>query len=293
MKQLKALKALIMLIFRDFERKHLSLIAAGLAYYFLMSLSPALLVLVGVVSYLPLQNASRIATSLLAHVLPPQGLSLIEPMLATISSHRSGLLSFGILVTLWLASIGAKGIIAGLDIVYEVRTPRPLWINRIFAFALTVAVGLLLLLAVVLTVAGPVGERLLSAAVPVQSLWIRTWPYIQWGVAALFTFAAIELFYLLAPNVPTLHRVTVPGAVIATIVWLALSRGLAVFFNQLAGPKAGVYGTLAAPIALVVWLYWGASALLIGAQINVSLQLYRSLGVLDSEHESRQSNDAA
>jgi len=290
---MKHLKALIILTFRGFERKHLSLIAAGLAYYFLMSLSPALLLLVGVVSYLPLQDATRRATSFMAHVMPPQGLSLIEPMLATISSHRTGLVWFGIVVSLWLASIGAKGIIAGLDIVYEVRTPRPLWINRIFAFGLTVALGLLLLLGVVLTVAGPAVETLLSAVVPVQSLWIRAWPYIHWVVAALFTFAAIEMFYLLAPNVPTFRRLTVPGAVIAASVWLALSRSLAVFFHQLGSSKIGTYGTLAAPIALVVWLYWGASAILIGAQINVSLQLYRNLGALDSEHEWQQSNNAA
>jgi len=89
---MKHLKALIMLTFKDFERKHLSLVAAGLAYYFLMSLSPGLLLLVGVVSHLPLQDATRRATSFMAHVMPPQGLSLIEPMLATISSRRTGLL---------------------------------------------------------------------------------------------------------------------------------------------------------------------------------------------------------
>src|SRR5215469_4200112 len=176
---MKHLKALIILTFRGFERKHLSLIAAGLAYYFLMSLSPALLILVGVVSFLPLQDATRRATSFMAHVMPPQGLSLIEPMLATISSHRTGIVSLGIVVSLSLTSIGAKGIIAGLDIVYEVRTPRPLWINMIFAFGLIFAVGLLLLLGVVLTVGGPGVEALLSVAVPVQSLWIRACPYIH------------------------------------------------------------------------------------------------------------------
>jgi membrane protein len=119
------------------------------------------------------------------------------------------------------------------------------------------------------------------------------WPYIQWLLAAMFTFAAIELFYLLAPNVPTVHRLTVPGAVIAASAWLALSGGLAAFFHQLGASKIGAYGTFAAPIALVMWLYWGASAILIGAQINVSLQFCRNLGALDSEQEFEQSNDAA
>jgi membrane protein len=209
MKYLTETISVIRLIFRGFERKHLPLLAPGLAYYFVMSLVPALVLLTAVMAYLPVQNATQAANSFMAHVMPRQGLELIEPMLSTIGAHRTGLLSFGIVATLWLTSKGVKGIIAGLDIVYEVRTPRPLWINRILAFGLTCAVGVLLLLAVALTLAGPAVEAFLSAAAPVQSLWIEVWPYVQWLLAAVFTFAAIELLYLLAPNVPVAHRLTI------------------------------------------------------------------------------------
>jgi membrane protein len=111
--------AVITLIIRDAERKHLMLAAAGLAYYFLMSLFPALVLLTAGAAYLPLQDGLHELTSFLVHVMPPQGLSMIENLLATIGPHRSGLLSFGIIATLWLASIGGKGVIASLDIAYE------------------------------------------------------------------------------------------------------------------------------------------------------------------------------
>lgn len=215
MKYLKETISLATLVFKGFERKHLALIAAGLAYYFVMSLVPALVLLTAVVAYLPLQDATQGANSFMAHVIPQQGLSLIEPVLTTITPHRTGLLSFGLITTLWLTSKGVKGIIGGLDIVYEVRTPRAIWINRILAFGLTVAVGMLLLLAVALALAGPFVETLLSVVAPVQSLWVKAWPYVQWLLAAFFTFAAIELLYLLAPNVPVAKRMTIPGAVIA------------------------------------------------------------------------------
>jgi membrane protein len=278
MKYLKETISFATFVFKGFERKHLALIAAGLAYYFIMSLVPALVLLTAVVAYLPLQNATQGANSFIAHVIPRQGLDLIEPILTTITPHRTELLSFGIIATLWLTSKSVKGIIAGLDIVYEVRTPRSIWINRILAFGLTFAVGLLLLLAVALALAGPSLEALFSAVAPVQSLWIKVWPYLHWLLAASFTFGAIELLYLLAPNVPLAKRMTIPGAVIAASIWLALSSGLGFYFQTFGESKMdAVYGILATPVALVVWLYWGAAAILIGAEINVNLQHRKSL----------------
>jgi len=264
-------------IFENVERKHLSLVAAGLTYYFLMSLFPALMVLAAVAAYLPLQGGMQDVTNFLGYAIPPQAVSLFTQFLSSIRVHRTGLLSFGLIVTVWLSSIGVKGIISGLDIVYEVRTPRRLWTNRILAFALTFGVGILLLLGVALTLAEPFLRGLLSRAVPVHSLWIRVWPFLQWLPAAFFIFSAIEMLYLLAPNVPFQRRVTVPGAMIAAVAWLALAWGLGFYFQYFGGAKlARLYEFLATPIAVMIWLYWSAFALLMGAEINSCLQIYKS-----------------
>ncbi|HEY7405351.1 MAG TPA: YihY/virulence factor BrkB family protein [Candidatus Angelobacter sp.] len=276
MKSLKTVISALKSIFRGFERKHLALVSAGLAYYFLMSLFPTLVLLAAGVGYLSRKEGARTLAAFLSHVMPPQGLALLEQASATITPHRTGLLSFGLIASMWLISIAVKGIIAGLDIVYEVRAPRSLWINRILAFALTIAVGILLLLAISLTLAGPLLESALEAVVPLQSLWIRAWPYIQWLLAATFIFAAIELLYVLAPNVPFARRVTIPGAALAASGWLALSWGLGFYFQHFGQLKLdAVYGILATPIALVIWLYWGAAVILLGAEVNVNLQRHK------------------
>src|SRR6516164_8346793 len=148
----------------DLERKHLHLAAAGLAYYLLLSFLPALVLITAVVTYLPVRNGVEVAISFLRHLVPQLnqvGTPVIEQMLSTVSSHRGGLLSFGLIGTLWLTSKGVKGIIAGLDMVYEVQTPRRVWTNRFLAFGLTFAVGVLLLLGVALTLAGPFLQSLL------------------------------------------------------------------------------------------------------------------------------------
>jgi membrane protein len=270
---MKAFLKLLWNAFRGYERKHLQLIAAGLAYFFAMSLFPALILLTAVAAYLPVRNGAERAESFVAHVVPEQALSLVEPVITSISLHRTGLLWLGILTTLWLTSVGAKAIIQGLDIVYGVQRPRSLWMNRFLAFILTVGVGGLLLLAVVLTIAGPIVETLLERTASVRDLWIQLWPYLHWLLASMFTFAAIELLYLLAPNVPIKKRTTIPGAVIAAVAWLILARALGFFFHEFTHSKLNaMYGVFAAPIALLIWLNWGAAVILIGAEINVNLR---------------------
>lgn len=274
---LKAIFTLAIHIFEDVERKHLSLIAAGLTYYFILSLFPALAVLAAIVAYLPVQGGMQDLTAFLGYVMPPPAMSLFTQFTNSIRLHRTGLLSFGIIATVWLSSKAVKGIIAGLDIVHEVRAPRRLWTNRILAFGLTFGVGILLLLGVGLTFIGPAVEAILARTASVQSLWVRVWLHVQWIPAAIFIFAAIELLYLLAPNLPARRRVTVPGALAATIGWLALSWGLGLYFHYFGSAKLSrLYEFLATPIAVMIWLYWSAFALLIGAEINANLQSYKS-----------------
>lgn len=190
-------------------------------------------------------------------------------MLKTISPHRVGLLSFGLITTIWLTSLGFKGIILGLDMVYESPRQRSIWVSRILAFVLTFAVGFLMLLGVTLTLVGPYVTSLLGRVVQVQSMW----PYLHWILSAVLIFAAIELLYIVAPSMPVSERITVPGAILATVAWLALAWGLGIYlhyFGQLKFER--LYGLLATPIALMVWLYWSSCAILFGAEINSTLQ---------------------
>jgi membrane protein len=276
---MKAAFRFVMRVLRNVESKHLSLVAAGLAYYFLMSLFPALMVLSAVVTYLPVHGGMEEVSTFLGFMMPPQAISVFNQFVDSVRQHRTGLLSYGLVITLWLSSKGVKAIIAGLDLVYGVRAPRRVWTNRVLAFGLTFGVGILLLLGVTLTLAGPVVETLLSRAVPVQSLWIRVWPYLRWLPAAIFMFAAIELLYVMAPNVPARRRVTIPGALVAAAGWLALSWGLGFYFQHFGTAKLARFDAiLATPIAVTIWLYWSAFALVLGAEINSSLQSHTDTG---------------
>ena len=249
------------------------LAAAGIAYYLLLSLFPAITLLSAVFSYLPVQNGLSEAASVLGYVIPSQIMTLIEGVLTQATPHRAALLSFGLVTTLWLASIAFKGLILGLDMVHGSNVQRPLWITRILALALTIAVGVLLLTGVILTSIGPSLWAHFSRVMPIESVWFRLGPYLQGLVSALVLFAAIELLYVLGPSLSVSKRVTIPGAAAATVIWLVLAWGLGFYFHHFGEHKfAKFFGFLAAPAAFMTWLYCSAAAVLLGAEINSRLR---------------------
>ena len=260
-------------IWRDIEKKNLPLATAGIAYYLLLSLFPALTLLSAVLSYLPVQNGLREAMSVLGYVIPPQVMTLIGDLLTRITPHRVALLSVGLVTTLWLASLAFKGLILGLDMVHGSNVQRPLWVSRILALALTIAVGGLLLIGVVLTSLGPVLWAHFSRLMPIESPWFRIGPYLQWSVSTLVLFTAIELLYVVGPSLPVSKRLTIPGAAAATVIWLALAWGLGFYFHHFGELKlARFFGFLAAPALFMTWLYCSAAAVLLGARINSRLR---------------------
>lgn len=215
-------------------------------------------------------------TSALGYVIPPQVVNLIDQLLTGIVPHRAALLSFGLLTTLWLASIAFKGLILGLDMVHGSSVQRPLWVSRILALVLTVVVGVLLLIGVVLTSAGAVLWTHVSKLIPFDSSWLRLGPYLRWSVSALVLFTAIELLYVLGPSLPVSRRSTIPGAAAATCFWLILAWGLGVYFYYFGELKfAKFFGLLAAPAVFMTWLYCSAAAVLFGAEINSRLRTAR------------------
>jgi membrane protein len=251
----------------------LPLAVAGISYYLLLSLFPALALLSAVLSYLPVKNGLGEATSILGYVIPPQIMVQIEEQLSRITPHRGALLSFGLITTLWLASIAFKGLILGLDMVHGSNVQRPLWISRILALGLTIAVGLLLLFGAALTSTGPSLWAFFSRLMPNGSMWLQLGPYLQWSVSALILFTAIEVLYTLGPSLPASKRATVPGAAAATILWLMLAWGLGYYFHHFGELKfAQFFGFLAAPVAFMTWLYCSATAILVGAVINSRLK---------------------
>jgi membrane protein len=255
----------------DVQRKHTLQMAAGLSYYFVMSLFPLLIMFAAVVAYLPIHHLFREALDFMGRFMPKDSMGLVKTVLRdVITPHRGKLLSLGIIGTVWAASGGFSSMMEALNIAYDVEENRPFWKTRPLAMGLTFLIGFLLIVALALMLVGPNFGGWLARKVGLSSIFTAVWPYLRWSIAVGFTVLAVELIYFLAPNVKQKFKRTLPGAVIAVGCWILLSWALGFYFQHFANLNK-TYGTLAAAIALMVWLYWTAFAVLLGGEINADL----------------------
>ena len=253
------------------QRKHTLQMAAGLSYYFVMSLFPLLIVFVATVASLPVPNLFDQALGLASRFMPHESMGLIKAVLRqVITPHRGKFMSFGIVGTIWAASGGFSSMMEALNVAYDVPESRPFWKTRPLAIGLTFLIGILLVIALALMLVGPNFGGWLAAKVGLGSIFVAVWPYLRWSIAVAFAVLAIELIYFLAPNVRQRFRRTLPGAALAVACWLLLSWALGIYFQHFTNLNK-TYGTLAAAIALMVWLYWTAFAILLGGEINADL----------------------
>jgi len=255
----------------DVQRKHTMQMAAGLSYYFVMSFFPLLIMFAAVVAYLPIHHLFGTALDFMGRFMPKDSMELVKTVLRdVITPYRGRLLSLGIIGTIWAASGGFSSMMEALNVAYDVQENRPFWKTRPLAIGLTFLIGFLLIVALALMLVGPNFGGWLAGKVGLGSVFAAIWPYLRWSIAVIFTVLAVELIYFLAPNVKQRFTRTLPGAVIAVGCWILLSWALGFYFQHFANLNK-TYGTLAAAIALMVWLYWTAFAVLLGGEINADL----------------------
>lgn len=246
-------------------------LAAGLSYFFVMSLFPLLIVFAASVAYLPVPHLFDQALAFAGRIMPHESIGLVEAVLRqVITPNRGKFLSFGIVGTIWAASGGFSSMMAALNVSYDVPENRPFWKTRSLAIGLTFLIGILLVVALALMLVGPNFGGWLAAKVGLGSVFVVVWPLLRWSIAIAFTVLAVEIIYFIAPNVRQRFRKTLPGATVAVGCWILLSWALGIYFQHFAHLNK-TYGTLTAAIALMVWLYWTAFAILLGGEINADL----------------------
>jgi membrane protein len=265
----------------DINNNHTLAFAAALSYYFVISLFPALIALAAIVSLLPIPNLFQDIMNVFARVVPPEGMGVVNKVVTdVIRPHSGGLLSLGLLGTLWSASSGFSGMIDALDVAYDVPETRPFWKTRLLAIGMTLLVGSMLVVSFLCMTLGPHFFQLFADKIGLGPLFLTVWKFARWAIAAALVMVSIEAIYFLAPNVRQRFQQTLPGAIVALAGWVLLTVGLGIYFRKLANFNA-TYGTLGAAIALLVWLNWTSFAILVGGELNSEIIQERGDGKLE------------
>jgi len=273
----------------DIMNNHIMALAAGLSYYFVLSLFPLLIMAAALVGYLPIPNLFDQILNWMAGFVPPESMALVREVVASIiSPQRGGLVTFGFLGTVWVASSGVAAMIEALNVTYDVPETRPFWKTRLQAIVMTIVLGGLMVTALAFMIVGPQFGAWLAGKLHLSPVWVVIWPYLRWGASVASVVLAVEILFFWAPNVKQRFWATLPGAIIGVGAWLGLSYLLSIYFQNFANYNK-TYGALGAAMALMVWLYWSSFAILIGAEINGELLKAGGAGTLELKHKPPQS----
>jgi len=258
------------IVYRELGRTRAFTIAAALAFYFLLSMVPLLLVFSSLLQFFPIPDVFQQSLNLMAELVPPDALSLVERIVADIlTPNRGKLLSFGILGYFWAAAGGFSALIDSLNIAFDVPVSS-WWQNRLRALLLTLTSGGLVSFSMVLLLVGPRFGHILVQMVLIPQPVEHLWPIVRVVLIGATFVAALELVYYLGPNKKHTFFSTLPGAVVAIVIWFLGSAGLNYYLAHLSNYNA-TYGSMGALIGLMLWLYLTALAILIGAELNAEL----------------------
>ena len=258
-------------VYEELFRTRAFTMAAAISYYFLLALVPLLIFLSAMLGYLPIPNLFDQLLDILAVLVPPQAMEMVERILASLlAPHRGGLLSFGLLSYLWSASGGFAALIEALNVAYDVEKERSWWRDRLQALLLTFTTGGLTLLGLLLIIAGPHFGHLMTELFPIPQGFGDVWPVLRLVTIFVTFVVAIEIQYYLAPNRKQRFVETLPGALVAVLGIFLSSAGLAYYFGHLAN-YSKTYGSLGSVIILMLWFYVVALLFVVGAEWNAEL----------------------
>ena len=250
--------------------------AAQVAFYFSFALFPLLLFLMSVLGII-LNDKADLQEQLfviLSQVMPASAFELVEKTLKEVTSNASGgKLTFGIVLTLWSASAGIDNMRGTLNEVYDLKETRSWMRAKLTSVLLTLAIGVLLLLALGFIV---YGSQFIGYLLSINSAYILE-PF-EWVITVGLVLLAIALIYNFAPNHdPFRWKWISPGAVIAVVLWILASGGFRLYL-QYFNSYSATYGSLGAMIILLLWLYITALVILIGGAVNSILDEKGSKG---------------
>lgn len=247
-------------------------LAAQLAYYFFLALFPALLFIVAIVSFIPIAGLLDAITTNLSRVAPSEVLSIIQDQVLKIAHEKNGgLLTLGILGTVWSTSSGLDAIISTLNTAYGIQEARPWWKVKLIALGLTITLAVFIVISFTLVLVGPTLAEKAAVWAHMGPAFIWSWKILQWPVVFLLVTLAVGLIYYYAPDAVQEWVWITPGALLATTLWLLISLGFKFYVSHFASYNA-TYGAIGGVIVLMLWFYLSALAVLVGAELNAEIE---------------------
>ena len=265
--------------FKRFNNDHMTNIAAALAYYAFLAIPSSLLLAAGLFGLLAGPNAVNDVIDKLHGILPAQAISLLEGSLKNLAANNGtsiAVLAVGVALAIWSLTGAMQNVQWALNLAYDRDEGRGFVHRRVAALTMLVFALIGFGLAFGVLVLGPhlstwIGNAV-GAQTPVKIAWyIAEWPLLIGGL--LFVFAGLRYF---GPDVKHPRwRLLSFGAIVALAIWLIASGAFAFYTSRFSSYNK-TWGSLAAVVVMLTWLWLTSVALLFGAEIDAEADRART-----------------
>lgn len=276
-----------MRVYRKSMDDNVFTLASALAYSWLFALFPFLIFLLSFVPLVMSESSREDARKALLASVQQSGLpeKAAEPISVVVNDIlggdqglKVGLLSIGLIVTIWVSSTGMATTMQAIDAAHDVRNPRSFIRQRLLAVALTIATASMVIAVLILVPIGTlVIEYISDHASTIWQRWgvddkwlmLIAWSqqFLRYVLAFVLMFAILALVYHFGPNMKRKFRFITPGAVFCVIVWTLLAFTFSTYIERF-GKYEKTYGAVGGVAIMLLLFYIDALVLLIGAEIN-------------------------
>ncbi len=274
-------------LMNDMKQESVTMMARGTAFTFFLALFPALMFLLSVIAYLPIDNLQDTLMGLMKDVLPTATSSLLNGIIDDIVVRRRvEVLSLVFFLALFISSNGMMGIMSSFDrsqSMSAVFRERRGLAKRATALKLTLVLLILMVFSLTLIVAGNnLIVVLLDRFHMLSTFNVFLVSTVKYVIILFLFLNSISIIYYYGPALNKKWKFLTPGSLLATIISIGISIIFSVFVNRFVQTNT-LYGSIWAVVALQIWIYLNTMALLIGFELNVSIEYHKRKRLEGSE----------
>ncbi len=260
--------------------------ASSLAFKFFLALFPTIIFLVTLIPLIPINNFQLELLAILNDLLPTEAYNFAETtLIQIIIQPNQGLLSFGFLFAIYLATNGLDGLLSAFKDSYNTQFKRSALKQKMLSISLLFIITLLLIIAIAAIVTSEVViYYFLDEGDTISALFLVIG---KWIIIALLCFFAISFMYYLGGNRKEKWRFISAGSSLATFLVLIVSLGFAFYVDNFANYNK-IYGSIGTLIVVMLWIYFNSLVLLIGFELNASIQQAGSIRKVKQSFDSEE-----
>ena len=265
-----SVRCVLLRVYKRADRDQCTGVAAQVSFFFVLSVFPFFLVIAAIIGSLPLTAVWQPFVQWMFTYFPRLSQTMLFEAILDLSKWHTGIVSFGLVTTIWSASSGFVSLMEALSVAYGAKDTRSYWKKRVIAIVATLGSAIFFILSFGVWTVGQWARTTVDTEFKSFDLFQTAWRIAWWLFTLFLLCIGIDLIHYFLPDCRRKWRWLTPGTLFVAFSFILASLGLNFYLgHNVMFPR--IYGTLGGFIALMLWIYISTVILLIGAETDTAI----------------------